>query len=186
MKRLKDFSRKQIREIATVYATTELACNYSYFEKEYEISETTFYNILKKAIIESIVDDEIAKQIGRKTEKNSAKKAGKGAGIRSRRHQEDLLLKRKAFKMKKSEAIKIAIRYSKSNFNKKQFCLVNIITIKLFDDALVRAITENWVDDECYERIKSKALKNHNNSSKACELFQKLDNIREEHKQGRR
>lgn len=186
MKRLKDFSRKQIREIATVYATTELACNYSYFEKEYEISEATFYNILKKAIIESIVDDNIAKQIGRKTEKNSAKKAGRSAGLRTRRHQEQLLQKRKEFKMKKGEAIQTAIRYSKSTFNKKQFCIVNIIAIKLFDDALVRAIIEKWIDDECYERIKSKALKNHNNSSRAYEFFQKLDEEREKNEQERR
>ena len=186
MKRLKDFSRKTIREIATEYATTSLVYNHSYFEKEYGISENTFYNILSKAIIESIVDDGIAKRIGEKAAENSKQKAGEHAAIRTKRHQEHLLLKRKAFKFSKKEAKKIAINYSKSSFDKKQFCKANIIEVRLFDNALVRAITENWVDDGCYERIKVKALKNHNNSSEACELFRKLDNMREACKQKQR
>ncbi len=186
MKRLKDFSRIKIREIATEYATTSLAYNHSYFEKEYGISDTTFYNILKKAIIESIVDDEVARRIGEKAVENSKRKAGEYAAIRTKCHQDYLLLKRKAFKFPKKKAKEIAINYSKSSFNKKQFCDTNIIAIKLFNDALVRAITEKWIDDECYERIKSKALKNHNNSSRAYEFFRKLDEERKKNEQERR
>lgn len=186
MKRLKDFSRKKIREIATEYATTNLAYNHSYFEKEYEISEATFYNILQKSIVESIVNDEIAKCIGKKAQANSEQKAGKYAGIQTKRHQEHLLMKRKTFKFSKSYATKIAIMYSKSNLDKKSFCHANVIHSRLFDDALVRAVVERWIDDKAYERIKSKAFKNHGSSSNAYELFQKLDKLRNNHNQEQR
>lgn len=186
MKRLKDFSRKKIREIATEYATTSLAYNHSYFEKEYEISEATFYNILQKSIVESIVNDEIAKCIGEKAQANSNQKAGEYAKIRTKRHHEHLIMKRKTFKFSKNYAKKIAIMYSKSNLDKKSFCNANVIHARLFDDALVRAVVENWIDDGTYEKIKAKAFKNHSSSSKAYELFQKLDKIRNNHKEKQR
>jgi len=186
MKRLKDFSRKKIREIATEYANTELAYSYSYFEREYEISQATFYNILQKSIIESIVNDEIAKRIGEKLAANSEKKAGEPAAIRSKRHHEHLIMKRKTFKFSKVDAKKIALMYSKSNLDKKSFCNTHVIHYRLFDDALVRAIAENWIDDEAYGKIRSKALKNHGSSSKAYELFQKLDKMRNIRKQEQR
>lgn len=186
MKRLKDFSRKKIREIATEYAMTSSAYNHGYFEQEYEISEATFYNILCKAIVESIVNDEIAKCISKKSEENSREKAGVYAGARTKRHQEYLMMKRKTFKFSKNYSKKIALMYAKSKLDKKSFCYVNVIHPRLFDDAVVRAIVGCWIDDKAYEKIKAKAFKNHGSSSKAYDLFRKLDEEREKNKQEQR
>lgn len=186
MKRLKDFSRSQIKKVATEYATSDLACNHSYFEREYDISDSTFYNLLDKAIIESIVDEDIARKIGNKAAANASTKAGESAGIRSKLHNSHLMMKRKNFKFSKVEAKKMAIKYAKSSLSKEAFCKSNCITKKLFDDALVRAIAECWIDDKTYEEIKSKALQNNGNSSSACELFKKLDAMRNKHKEERR
>lgn len=186
MKRLKDFSRQQISSIAIEYASTPLMQSHLYYEKKYGISKATFYNILEKAIIESIVNEEIAKNIAKKAEKNSYKKAGKFAAARTKHHQEKLLLQRKEFKFSRKNAKKIAISYSKTRINKEEFCKANLIPTKLFDDALFEAIVQNLIDDKCYERIKNKALQNHSNSSNACEFFIKLDKMRNNHKQMQR
>jgi len=186
MKRLKDFSRAQIKKIATEYARSEPACNHSYFEREYEISDSTFYNLLNKAIIESIVDEEIARQIGEKASRNSTVKAGKYAGVRSKIHNEHLLLKRKNFRFPKKEAKEIVIKYSESSLSKEKFCEKNCITKKLFDNAMIRAITQNWITNKCYKRLKSKAIKNHDDSPEVYELFQKLDEMRNIHKEKQR
>ena len=185
MKRLKDFSRAQIKKIATEYAETDLQYTHSYFETEYEMSESTFFNMLDKAIIESIVDSEIAIKIGEKAAKNSEEKAGEYAAKRGRKHNSHLMMKREIFKFSKTEAKKIAVRYAKSPLSKKEFCKQNAIEVHLFDDALVRTISENRISDDIYQLIKEKALKNHNNSPKACELFQKLDTMRNNHKEKR-
>lgn len=186
MKRLKDFSRAQIKKIATEYAISEPACDHSYFEREYEISNSTFYNLLDKAIIESIVDERIAWKIGQKACANSSAKAGGNAGIRSKIHNANLMEKRRTFKFSKREAKKVATEYAESLLGKEAFCKKNCITKKLFDNALVRAIAQNWIDDKTYEAIKSKAFKNNGHSSETCELFRKLDAMRNNHKKERR
>jgi len=95
-------------------------------------------------------------------------------------------MKRKNFRFSKVEAKKIAQKYALSQLGKEAFCKTNCITKKLFDDTLVRAIAENWIDDKIYEALKSKAFRNNGNSSKTCELFQKLDEMRNNHKKEQR
>jgi len=186
MKRLTDFSRAQIEKIATEYAMSEPAYDHSPFELAYDISKSTFYNLLDKAIIESIVGEGIARKIGQKASMNSSVKAGRNAGIRSKIHNANLMKKRETFTFSKVEAKKVATKYAKSSLNKEAFCKSNCITKKLFDNALVRAIAECWIDDKTYEAIKSKALRNNGNSSSTCELFRKLDEMRNNHKKERR
>ena len=49
-KTVRDFSRKQIREITTSYANSGSEYSHSYYEKEYNISSSTFYNLLEKQL----------------------------------------------------------------------------------------------------------------------------------------
>ena len=67
MKRtIKQLSRYEMLVIATEYANTPYSVSGDFFSERYEVSKNTFYNILHKVIIESIVTLDIAKQIAKK------------------------------------------------------------------------------------------------------------------------
>lgn len=183
MKKVRDFSRNEIKRIATEYANRDLMYSHTFFEREYEISKAVFYAIIEKAVVESIVDDKTAEKIKKKASQNSEIKIGKEAGIRTKKHQDNLKLKREAFRFPKKEATKIAREYSKSKLNKYDFCKQNQISVKLFDQALTDSIVNNWIDDTTVELLKKKALKNHAGSSKVIDMFEKFNKQRQINKQ---
>ena len=96
-RQLKDFSRAQLYKIAFLYATTDHDCSYRYFEKEYQISPSTFYSILRKAVVENIVPDSIVEKMANKSAYNSFLKAGVPARQRSEKYYRMLRLKRKEY-----------------------------------------------------------------------------------------
>lgn len=185
MKKVRDFSRAKIKKIATDYANLDLKYSHTFFEREYEISEAVFYSIIRKAIVESIVDEQTVKRISKKAAQNSQDKVGEKAGMRTKKHQEYLALKRKVFKFPKKEARAIAYSYSESELTKQEFCKKNEITTKLFDQALVESIVNNWIDDIAVELLKNKALKNHESSSKIIDMFEELNKQRQINKKRR-
>lgn len=77
LKTVKDFSREQIHGIAWRYATSGFELSHRYYEGEYEISQSTFYNLLKKAVIENVVSDEIVEKMAKKSASNSLYSAGR-------------------------------------------------------------------------------------------------------------
>ena len=69
-KTARDFSRRQVKKLAEEYANTPIQYSADYFTIEYEISTSTFYNLLEKAVYENIVSDETVKLMEAKAMSN--------------------------------------------------------------------------------------------------------------------
>lgn len=177
----REFSRKKIWEIATQYASTDYAYSRDYFSREYDITYKTFYTILERAVIESVVDEKTVMDMASKSAYNAATKGGKSAKERSLRHYRYLMLKRNKYMLPKWEAIQLITRYSNSEFAKKTFAALNFIEPKLFDRTLYEAILENWVSDEVVEKLKKKSLTN-NSGEKTLVFWEELLRLRNENK----
>lgn len=117
----KDFSRAEIWEIATRYANTGLAYSHDFFEKEYTVSANTFYNVLEKAVTESIVDMNIVKKMAIKAASNSEQKAGIAGKNRSEKHYEELMRQRARYMFSKKEAISWTKKVCRKQFSERSF-----------------------------------------------------------------
>lgn len=175
------FTRGQIYDIATQYANSSQEYSRSYFSMQYNISYSTFYKLLERAVVENIVDESIVRKMATKAENNALKKAGEGARKRSENHYKYLLLKRKAFMLPKEDTKSMAITYASSPLVKKDFCKSNFIDTKLFDKMLCKAIIENWITDEVVSKIKDKAIQN-NSNEKTTAFWEQLLKFRNENK----
>lgn len=122
----RDFSRSQIKHIAEQYANSPLQYSAEYFSVEYRISKNTFYTLLDKAVVESIVDLKTVDYMQRKASGNSSGHAGIPAAVRSLKHYEHLKMKRNVYLPSRVEATRITTDFAKSNLAmyayKKKFC----------------------------------------------------------------
>lgn len=175
----KDFSRKQIWGVATKYAFTEKEYSHEYFERDLGISTGTFYTLLKKAVIENIVDDEIVDMMKGKAKYNASLHAGEKGAKRSENHYEFLKKKRAIYMLPKDEAIKITMKYCETVRSKKEFARENCITIKLLNRTILKSIVESWVSDEIVMRIKKRSLRR---NPDALEFWEKVEKLRENNK----
>lgn len=173
----KDFSRSKIGEIATQYAETPESYSHTFFEKEYEISQTTFYTILEKAVIENVVSNETVLEMAGKASSNSSEKAGEPGETRSAKHYKYLIQKRKIYMLPKKEAIDLADRYSKSKLRKKEFAEKYYYTTALMDRTIMKCIIDCWIKDETVSLLKNKALQQHK-SEEAIRFWDKLEEMR--------
>ena len=89
-KTIKDFSRKRIAMIAKQYAASSSPHAHTKISEEHGISDSTFYNILKKAVVENIVDIETVRLMAQKAMDNSEAKVGRNARKRSFKHYQSL------------------------------------------------------------------------------------------------
>ncbi len=185
---LKDFSRKRIARIATLYSYG----NYSYldFQEDYpHASRSVFYSILDAAVVENIVSDDVAsrmqkisldnsyRQVYEKNGLSAAKKCverGK-ATWRKRFHE------RHDFNFNKTTSKRLAIAYANSTLSLNDFCKDNCIPVNLFNRTLKNAIINCYVSDKVVRQLREKALK-FNEAEKVNELFDFLCEKRKENK----
>ena len=180
-KTVRNLSRKTIAEIATRYAQTNFLYSHEYFSREYEISKSTFYATLEKAVVENIVDDKIVEQMAQKAAYNSKVKAGEAGKHRSRKHYERLLLKRRQYMPSKEQAIIWTNEYAKFQYHKKDFATKNFITIALLNKVIHKSIVENWITDDVVELLKNKSLSKEN-SEKVTKFWENIEYLRSENK----
>lgn len=180
-KQVKDFSRARLYTVAFRYATSEYDFSHSYFEREYEISKSTFYSILQKAVIENIVPDAIVEKMAKKAAYNSFLKAGKPGRQRSENYYRFLRQKRKVYMLPKEKAIDITVRYAESKLAKKEFCKRNYLTQTLFDRTLLKAIVGNWISDDIFEKLRRKSIQK-NSKRDVTEFWEKLARFRNENR----
>ncbi len=185
---VKDFSRKEIHGIAMLYA--EGLYTYHDFVSQYMASQSTFYSILSKAVIEQIVPDDVAEDIKNVSAANSVLKVetisknGKkasDAGQRGLRAWKKRLIRRQNFQFPKQEAIKIAENYAKSPLPQKDFSRENYMPVKLLSQTLKRAIILNWIPDSLVEELRQKALI-YNDQERVNRFFDLLSRARKENK----
>jgi len=175
-KTAKQFSRKEVWEVATRYATSKYSHND--FEEEYQSSRSSFYTVLDRAVIENIVDSDTVGLMEARAKYNSEVKAGKPGEIRSEKHYSYLKKKRKEYMLSKEEAIKITITYAESPYSKKQFCRRIHISEQLLDRTIYKSIIDNWVSDEVVMLLKVKSLKL-NGGEATIKFWEQLKSYRE-------
>ena len=189
---VKDFSRKKVYEIATLYS--EGLYTYHDFCSEYDASQTTFYAVLSRAVVEQIVSYDVAESIKHVSASNSVQKVevisrnGKkanDAGQRGLRAWKKRFIRRERFQFPKKEAIEIAEAYAESPLSQQEFGEQNYIPVKLLSQTLKRAIILNWIPDGLVESLEYKALI-HNEKEKVTALFDDLWKIRQENKRQKR
>lgn len=180
---VKDFSRKELHDLAVRYANSDTEFSHSYYEKEFGVSKETFYNALKKAVVENIVDNATVKKMAKKAAYNSFCKAGTGGRKRSERYYEHLIQKRKIYMLPKKETVDLTTKYSESALTKEEFCMKNYITTSLFDRTLVKATADCWVSDEVFAALREKSLRK-SNKPQVIAFWETLERFRNEKNQG--
>lgn len=178
----RDFTRKQIWEIASLYASTESIYSSEYFSHNHEISQNTFYKLIEKAVIEGVVDDRTVANIAAKAAFNSFRKAGEKGENRTKKHYDKLNSKRKEYILPKEKAVEIVTKYANSNYSKEQFAIKNYITKELFSRTIYKAITENWISDEVVEKLKKKSITRYTEEL-VLDFWKNLIDVRNENKQ---
>lgn len=171
----KDFSRYDVKNIALEYASSEDEVSASYFCETYNITEGVFYSIIKRAVVESIVNEETAHVIAKKASRNSAARGGEGGRIRSVYKHERLMRERKKFEFTIKEKIWYATQYAKSPsyVDVKTFIVQHSMTRELFDRTVRSAIVDGHVSDIVARELFGKALQ-HNKEERVRPFFDGL------------
>lgn len=179
MKKLKDISKKEIREIAEYYASSEVSR--SYFIKKYNISSSTFYKILDKAVIEHIVSEKIANMMMNRAITNTKEKLKNDIGVnRSYLHYNDLLEKRRSFIFSKKIRIELLKEFSQkdSRESKSEFCNNHFFDIELLDKILIFSTINNEIPKKVYTRIKDNSFASTFNNEATTIFFNILEKFR--------
>lgn len=157
-KTARDFSRVQIKRIAEQYASTALDYSAEYFARECKISEGTFYTLLEKAVVESIVDLKTVDFMERKASGNSAGHAGAAGSVRSLNHYRHLKKKRKIYLPSKKECARISTEFAKSNLSMSQYSKKMCIASdsNLLKRIICHSISENLLDENVVKMLQEK------------------------------
>lgn len=158
-RKLKELSRREICVIAMEYSSTSNEKSGDYFSKRYNISTATFYNVLHKAILESIVNEKIARIIAKKAAYNNQIHGGEAAKRRTLSMYEELIKESKYHRLGRDEAKKWVTLYIESDLNIDDFSKENCIEVILLKRALYDAIIYSWIDDEKVNMLKEKTKK---------------------------
>ncbi len=176
-KTVKDFSRKQIAMIAKQYVESSSPHAHTKISEEQGISDSTFYNILKKAVVENVVDMETVRLMAQKAMNNSEAKAGRSARKRSFRYYQGLLVKRMEYIPPKGKAKELTKAYADTEKTKEQFIASMYVTEALLNRTILKCIVENWVSDEVVLKLKEKSLEK-DSSSKVQEFWEQVEALR--------
>lgn len=173
-KTVKDFSRKQIAMIAKQYVESSSPHAHTKISEEQGISDSTFYNILKKAVVENVVDMETVRLMAQKAMNNSEAKAGRSARKRSFRYYQGLVVKRMEYIPPKGKAKELTKAYADTEKTKEQFIASMYVTEALLNRTILKCIVENWVSDEVVLKLKEKSLEK-DSSSKVQEFWEQVE-----------
>ena len=179
-RKIKDLTRQEMYMIAKNYAYTSDSKSGEYFSEKYNISQSTFYNILHKVVAESIVSVEIARCIKEKAASNAERHAGVHARERINGVYNALIRSRDDYHLTKEEAKKWVRKYIESELDIDSFAIQNYLKAFLLKRALNDAIVYLWIKDEEIEKLKEKIKKQ--KSKDIDEAFEKLFEKRKENK----
>lgn len=172
----RQFSRDEVWEIATKYATSRYS--HTNFEEEFQSTRSSFYTVLDRAVIENIVDSDTVDAMEKKAKYNAEAKAGGAAIGRTEKHYSYLRKKRKEYMLPKEEAVELSIMYAEHKASKKQFCKEKHITEQLLNRTIKKAVIYNWVGDEVVEKLKEKSIRM-NGSVSTAKFWEEMEMLRE-------
>lgn len=181
MKILKDFSRMEIKQIAEEYANEPVS--QSYFTKKYNISRSTFYDILNKAVIEHIVSYDTVINMKNRAILNVENKFEKTIGTsKILLHYGRIISKRDSFIFSKNKRVKILRDFANRDpkISKTKFCEINFIDTKLLDKMIIQAIAYNEISEKTYKKIKYNSISNSkpDNRNSTLVLFSVLEELK--------
>lgn len=153
---LKALSRHEIKVIAEDYANSSVTKTGEFFAERYDITVSTFYNVLKKAITESIVSERTARLIANKAAENTERHGGSGARRRTLDMYDVLIASRKNYRLNRDEAKKWTKKYINSNLFIEAFSREYYIDVYLLKRALKDAVINGWINDEEVNLLKEK------------------------------
>jgi hypothetical protein len=183
-RKIKDIPRKEMKAIAVEYANTPFNHSAEVFMEKYNIRESTFYNIRHKAILESMVTENVARMIQNKASANSKKHGGEYARIRTFNTYEYLLNQRKAYRLKVSEAKKIVLRYIYSDIYLETFAQNNCVDVVLLKRALRDAVVYGWISNKQVKLLEEKTRQQKGEEMEAG--FQRLLRLRADYKKSKK
>ena len=159
MKRtIKDISRREMYAMAQEYAETDYLLSGNYFAERYEISTSTFYAVLHKAISESLVSIEIARKITQKAAYNTGRHGGEAAKTRIFRVYQDYIRERETYRFDREEAKKWVRLYIDSEDDIEAFAKKKLLNLKILKRALYDVVTNSWLGAEYIERLREKTV----------------------------
>ena len=159
MRKLQDLSRREMYIIAKDYAMTSQANSGGVLNEKYQISSSTFYNVLHKAILERIVTENVARIIADKAANNNYNHGGEGAKIRTLEMYEDLIKKSKTHRLGRADAKYWTLNYIESELDLKTFAFANHLNEVLLKRALYDTVVNCWIDNKAVEQLKEKTKK---------------------------
>lgn len=187
MNELNSFSRQEIKEIAEEYARNDVSR--SHFCEKYFISETTFYNMLDKAIIEHFVSFDIALRMKKRAIENRRKRLNDNSkGVKStENHYHELFEKRKYFLFSKKRRIRILIDFANRDLkeSKAAFCEANTFDLELLEKVLIKSIVYDELPKKVYSKILNNSLLSGLNNARVLEFFKILELKKNEVKSGK-
>lgn len=159
MKRtIKDISRREMYAMAQEYAETDYLLSGNYFAERYEISTSTFYAVLHKAISESLVSIEIARKITQKAAYNTGRHGGEAAKTRIFRVYQDYIRERETYRFDREEAKKWVRLYIDSEDDIEAFAKKKLLNLKILKRALYDVVTNSWLGAEYIEKLREKTI----------------------------
>lgn len=165
----KDFSRKEIHRIATAYSTGKYT--YIDFLDEYPgCSRSTFYDIISKAVVESIVSDATMEAIEVVAVNNSHDRMeniseqfandvacrGRKCNSNRRKRRESYI---KSYIPQKHTAIEWINECIATQGSIIEFCKSHYIPVQLFNRAFKNAIIKYWIRLDVIEQLRQKAYR---------------------------
>lgn len=185
--KLRSFSREEIKDIAEEYARNDVSR--SHFCETYFISETTFYNMLDKAIIEHIVSFETALRMKKRAIANKKKRLNTNSkGVKStENHYHTLFEKRKTFLFTKKERVRLLTEFANRNLkeSKTAFCEANVFDLELLEKILIKSFIYDELPKKVYSKILENSLISGINNSRVFEFFKILELKKNELKSGK-
>lgn len=161
----KDFSRKEIYEIALLYSKG----TYSYhdFIDEFGSSQSTFYTLINWAVVKGIVPDKVVVQIEAVAVLNSTDQIGsiskdsraQDVAARGQKCNRLRRLDRLNYTFPKSEAIEIIKKYIACDLSKDEFCKQNYMTEAVFGRTLKKAVVKKWIGVKMIDQLREKSYK---------------------------
>lgn len=159
----KDFSRKEIHRIATTYSTGKYTY-YDFLDEYPGCLKSTFYDIISKSVVESIVSDATMEAIevvavndSYNRMKDISEELANDAAYRGRKCNSNRRKRRDSYIPQKHTAIEWINEYLSTQDSKVEFCKSHYMTTKLFDRTLKNAIIKSWIRLDVVERLRQKA-----------------------------
>ena len=179
-RKVREFSRSECRKVAIGYATTADDLSASYFGMLYHTSPEVIYGVIRRAVVESMVGENVVRLIANKAGRNSSNHGGEGGRRKSHEKYQRLLERRGKFEFSRDNKEYYAIEYANSDeaIDMRVFAEIHCMSRNLLQRTLVSAIVDNIVSDEIVEKLYKKALQ-HNPSWRVARLFRDLKNQRQ-------